>query len=322
VKTTLLLRFAIIASLISCLPLPAHAGAETDIKESPIVVTEKAPPLPIHTLEGVGGLVITPMAYLVNPGPAGTAVGLPSVAATYIKVGEKDLETATLTETFFGRVELGYGVSRLGMGSLVGDVKNVTAISIDDSVILHNFNARILALPENSFDLPLPAVVLGASYKYNDGIRGISQQLGGVLESIGYKRNDGVDYTLTASKLFSKVWGRPLVMTAGLRFSEAEQLGYFGFGDKYRATFESNLAYGVLDWVWLAVEFRGNANAYYRIANPNGGELVDRADNWWAVGVTVLLSRHATVTLGWGHLGPVINSTENECLGLQAKYEF
>lgn len=266
--------------------------------------------------------MITPIAYLVNPGPAGTTFGLPSVAATYIYIGEKNLETVSVTETLFGRLELGYAVGRLGIGSLVDEVKDVAKVAIDDAVILHNINVRLLALPENSFDLPLPSVVLGASYKYNDGISGMNQELGNALGSIGYKRNDGVDFTLTATKGFCKVFGRTLIVTAGLRMSEAEQLGYVGFGDKYRATFEGNLAYGVLDWVWLAAEFRGNANAYQQIANPNGGMLVGRADNWWAVGVTVLLSRHATVTVGWGHLGSVINTTENKCLGIQTKYEF
>jgi len=321
VKTTSLLRSTIVAAHMIGLPLASLAGTGTTLGEAAVDVPEKAPPLPIHTIEGVGGLVITPLAYLVNPGPSGTTFGLPSVAATYINIGEKNLETATLTETLFGRVELGYGLGRLGVGSLVDDVKQVTNISIADSVILHNFNARVLALPENSFDLPLPTVTLGVAYKYNDGISAINRQLGGALSSVGYRTNDGVDFTLTASKAFSKVLGRPLIVTTGLRMSEAEQLGYCGFGDKYRATFESSLSYGIVDWLWLAAEFRGNANAYQQIANPNGGALVDRADNWWAVGVTVLLSRHATVTIGWGHLGPVINTTENKCLGIQVKYE-
>lgn len=321
-KTTSLLCSTIVTTCILTLPLASQAGIETPLKDTTTVETEKSPPLPIHTIEGVGGLVITPIAYLVNPGPAGTTFGLPSISATYVNIGAKDLETAAITETLFGRVELGYAISRLGIGTLVDDVQQVMNVSLPDSVTLHNINARVLALPENSFDLPLPAVVIGAAYKYNDDIRGINQELGGMLNSIGYKRDDGVDFTLTATKAFPKVFGRPLIATAGLRFSEAEQLGYFGFGDKYRTTFEGNLAYGIMDWLWLAGEFRGNANAYQQIPNPYGGYLVDRADNWWAVGVTVLLSRHATLTVGWGHLGPVLNTTENECLGVQAKYEF
>ena len=325
-KTTSLLWSVLAAAQILGLPLAAQAGADTTISKDTQAVstTDKAPPLPLHTIEGVGGIVITPVAYLVNPGPAGATWGLPSASITYVKANSKNVESAVITETLFGRVELGYAASRFGVGNLVDDVKSVTHIDIDDSVVVHNFNARVLAIPEGSFDLPLPAVTLGAAYKYNDGISDINSKLGGALTSIGYKRSDGVDFTLTATKAFPKVFGRPLLVTAGLRLSEAEQLGYLGFGDKYRPTFEGNIAYGITDWLWLAAEFRGKANAYHQIANPsqNGRYLIDREDNWWTVGAAFVLNPHTTVTVGWGHFGPLLNTTENKGLALQAKYEF
>lgn len=286
------------------------------------VVFSKCPPLPIHTIEGAGGLVITPVAYLVNAGAPGTTVGLPSIAATYVTLGDKDLETVSISETFFGRVELGYAVSRLGIGSLKDDVREVTTVSIRDNVVLHNVNLRVLVLQENSFDLPLPSIVLGASYKYNEGIAEINQQLGGALSAIGYRHPGSTDFTLTATKELPKIAGHHLIATGGLRMSEGEQIGYVGFGNRYRATFEGNLAFSIMDWLWLAGEFRGNANAFDRMANPYGGALVDRVDNWWAVGVTAILSMHTTATIGWGHLGRVLNDTANECIGAELKYEF
>ena len=324
-KTTTLLRTAIASVQIVSLPFAAWAGDEvTTVKETnkTEATTEKAPPLPLHTIEGVGGIVITPVAYLVNPGPKGTVFGLPSFSATYVKADRKNVETAAVTETLFGRLELGYGASRFGLGTLVGDVKDVTKIGIQDYVVVHNINARFLALPENSFDLPLPAVTVGAAYKYNDGISQINHKLGGALSTIGYRHNDGVDFTLTATKAFPKVFGRTLLITVGLRVSEAAQLGYLGFGDRYRATFEGNFAYSITDWLWLAGEFRGKANPYHQIANPKGGALIDREDNWWTVGTAFVINPHATVTLGWGHFGPVLNTTENTALAVQAKYEF
>ena len=325
-KTTSLLWSAIAAAQILGLSLAAQAGDNTtSSKETKQVVAttpEKAPPLPLHTIEGVGGIVITPVAYLVNPGPAGTIWGLPSTSVTYVKANSKNVESAVITETLFGRVELGYAASRFGVGNLVDDVKTVTNIDIADSVVVHNFNARVLALPEGSFDLPLPAVTVGASYKYNDGIGDINQKLGGALTGIGYSNNSGTDFTLTATKAFPHVFGRPLLVTAGLRLSEAEQLGYLGFGDKYRPTFEGNVAYGITDWLWLAAEFRGKANAYQPILNPKGGYLVGREDNWWTVGAAFVINPHATVTVGWGHFGQLLNTTEDKGLAVQANYEF
>ncbi|MDD5350527.1 MAG: DUF3034 family protein [Chthoniobacteraceae bacterium] len=322
-KTTSILWSAIAAAQLAALPLTVYAG--TDAKETTQPVTaEKAPPLPLHTIEGVGGIVITPVAYLVNPGPAGTVFGLPAASATYVKANTKNVESAVLTETLFGRLELGYAASRFGVGNLVDDVKDATTVNIPDSVVVHNFNARFLALPENSFDLPVPAVTIGASYKYNDGIEDIDNRLGGALGNIGYKSNDGVDFTLTATKAFPNVFGRPLIVTGGLRFSEAEQLGYLGFGDKYRATFEGNVVYLVTDWLGLAAEFRGKANAYQPIANPrkDGGYLVGREDNWWTIGAAFIVNPHTTVTVGWGHFGELLNTTEDKGLAVQAKYEF
>ena len=335
-KTISLLRTAIAATQILGLPLIAHAGDNTaDAKDSKKVVTttpEKAPPLPLHTIEGVGGIVITPVAYLVNPGPAGTTWGLPSTSVTYVGAGTKNVESAVITETLFGRVELGYAASRFGVGNLVDEVQQATTANISDSVIVHNFNARVLALPENSYDLPLPAVTIGVAYKYNDGIEQINNQLGGALSGngtklnpgIGYESNDGVDFTLTATKAFPKVFGRPLILTAGLRLSKAEQLGYLGFGDTYKATFEGNIVYLVTDWLGLAAEFRGKTGQYGQIANPtnSGSYLVGKEDNWWTVGAAFVLSPHSTVTVGYGNFGQLLNTTENKGLAIQAKYEF
>ena len=47
------------------------------------------------------------MAYLVNPAPDGQPLGLPAVAFDTISLGEKNLQAFMLTETLFGRVELG-----------------------------------------------------------------------------------------------------------------------------------------------------------------------------------------------------------------------
>ena len=323
-KTTSLLGSAIAAIQILALPLGAQAGDATSPETKQVVAKtdEKAPPLPLHTIEGVGGIVITPVAYLVNPGPAGTIWGLPATSVTYVNASTKNIETAAITETLFGRLELGYAASRFGVGNLVSDVKTATNIDISDSVVVHNFNARVLVLPEGSFGTPLPAVTLGAAYKYNNGISDINNQLHGALTSIGYKTDDGVDFTLTATKAFPKVFGRPLLVTTGLRLSKAEQLGYLGFGDKYRATFEGNLVYLVTDWLGLATEFRGKANAYQTIPNGHGGYLVGREDNWWTVGAAFVINPHATVTVGWGHFAQLLNTTEDKGLAVQAKYEF
>lgn len=321
-KATTILYTAIAAAQILALPFTAVAG--TTAKETKTVSTEKAPPLPLHTIEGVGGVVITPIAYLVNPGPEGTTLGLPSASVTYVKANTKNVESAVLSETLFGRLELSYAPSRFGVGNLVDDVRGATGIGISDDVVLHNLNARVLVLKENSFDIPVPAVTVGAQYKYNDGINDIDKQLFGALSSIGYKDNSGVDFVVTATKAFPNVFGRPLILSAGVRLSEASNLGYLGFGDDYKATFEGNIVYLVTDWLALATEFRGKASQYDSIANPakKGSFLVGKEDNWWTVGAAFILNPHATVTVGYGNFGQLLNTTEDKGLAVAAKYEF
>ncbi len=327
-KTSTLLGTAIAAAQILALPFATLAGDTSKEVTTAKTTTEKAPPLPLHTIDGVGGVVITPIAYLVNPGPEGTIWGLPSASVTYVKANTKNVESAVITETLFGRLELGYAPSRFGVGNLVDDVRSATKVTIKDDVILHNFNARFLAVKENSYDLPLPAITLEAQYKYNDGIGKINDELkfasvpAGVLSSIGYKRDDGVDFVATATKAFPKVFWRPLIVSVGVRFSEAEQLGYLGFGDTYKATFEGNVVYLITDHIGLAGEFRGKAGQYNQVPYKDGKFLIGKEDNWWTLGAAYIFNAHASVTVGYGNFGQLLNTREDKGIAFSAKYEF
>lgn len=282
---------------------------------------EKGPPLPFHTIEGYGGGAITPMAYLVNPGKKGEAFGLPAAAFSTVFAGRKNLQALTVTETLFQRIELGYGLDRLGLGTLPGDIKDATKIDIDrNDVWLHNFNVRGLLLEENSFGTNwLPAVTGGVHFKLNEGISEINDKLGGALSKIGYDSPWGIDYTLTASKTFvdKLTLNRPLIVSAGLRNSEASNLGFLGFGGDRHTTFEGNVAYIPTDWLLVAYEFRQKANQYSQIPG-----LVGKEDNWNAIDVSWIINKHMTLVAGWGAFGNVVNGRENGTWWLQFKYEF
>jgi hypothetical protein len=286
--------------------------------QNPAGVPRKGPPLPLHTIEGTGGILTTPTAYLVNPGPKDSLFGKPAVSVTHVGARRKNIQTLALTETLFGRLELGYGLSRFGLGTLRDNVKDATGVDIKrDDVYLHNLNARLLILEENSFDLPLPAITAGVHFKINDGIDSINHHLGGALEAAGITHSSGVDYTLTASKTFGNVFGRPLITSAGLRFSKASQLGYLGFNNAYHASFESNLAYLVTNWLAVAYEFRQKINGY-----DNIGKLVQKEENWQTVGLGFVINQNLTATIGWGRFGDVLDTTENGGWAVQLKYEF
>ncbi|HVT89250.1 MAG TPA: DUF3034 family protein [Tepidisphaeraceae bacterium] len=276
------------------------------------------PPLPFHTIEGYGGGAITPMAYLVNGGSKDQPFGLPAAAFSYVNLGQKDLEALTLTETLYGRLEIGYGVDRLGLGKLPDDIKDATTVDIKrDDVYLHNLNLRFLAIEENRFGAYTPAVTTGVHFKYNEGIDSIDHRLGGALTNIGYDRDWGVDFTATATKTFANVFGRPLILTGGLRASQAAQIGALGFGNDYVFTFEGNVAYLPTDWLLLAYEFRQKSNPYDKIPGLVGDE-----DNWHAIDASLIIAPHATIVAGYGVFGNLANADANSAWWLQFKYEF
>lgn len=311
------------ASVSGGLTQPDKDWREYSKKETANVETPpaKGPPLPFHTIEGYGGGAITPMAYLVNPPRKGDLLGLPAVAFSNVIAGQKNLQALTITENLFGRIELGHGLDRLGLGTLPGDIQDATGVDIGrNDVWLHNFNARGLLLEENAFGTKwLPAITAGAHFKINEGIESINNKLGGALSGIGYDSPWGIDYTLTASKTLLEKWtlNRPLIVTGGLRNSEASNLGFLGFGGDRHTTFEGNVAYLPTDWLLVAYEFRQKANQYSQIPG-----LVGQEDNWNAIDVSWIINKNMTLTAGWGAFGNMVNGQENGAWWLQFKYEF
>ncbi len=301
-------------------------GLKAQEASPPPAEGQKAPPLPFHTIEGYGGAAITPMAYLVNPGPESGIVGKPAVALSIGNLGEKQLTAVTITETLFGRLELGYGCDRLGLGDLPNDIQSTTTTDIETGdVWLHNFNARLLLVKEDTCwgGIALPAITAGVHYKHNEGITSINQHLNNVLDTIGYRNNDGVDFTLTVTKNFAKLVGRPLFVTAGLRESEAAQLGFLGFGNTYFTTFEGNVVFLPFDRIVVAYEFRQKHDPYGTIASNEPGEfLIGDENNWHAMDVAYILNNHTTLCAGWGNLGNLANASANGAWWLQLKYEF
>jgi len=295
------------------------AAAHGDAPATAPAPPAKGPPLPLHTIEGVGGLAITPMAYLVNPGPKGTTVGLPSFSFTYVGAGAKNIQSFAFTQTFFRRLELGYCFSRHGLGGLNGALEKATGIDVHrDEVYLHNFNVRAMLLEENAWDLPVPALTAGVHFKYNHGIRQIDDRLAGALGGLGFARSNGMDFTLTASKTFPNlVCGRPVIASVGMRLSQAAHIGYLGFSQHWDVTVEGNVACLVTDWLALAYEFRQKANPYHDLGN-----IITKEDSWhmWAAGI--ILSPDCTLALGLAHLGDIHNTDSTLGFAVQLKYEF
>jgi hypothetical protein len=290
---------------------PANASASAK--------SEKPPPLPLHQIEGNGGIFATLSAYIVNPPRNGEPVGRPAVGFAYVDLGHgKDLEALTLTESPLSRLELGYGYENFNLGNLPLAVYQATKLNLSEtSVELHNFNARVQILKEGEFDQKwIPALTFGTHFKYNDSYKDINSQLSGTLKAIGVSQNDGVDFTLYASKLFTQL-PRPVLVELGGRATRGVWNGLLGFTDRYNFLFEGNVVVFVTDSIALAAEYRQQPTDYKTVPG-----LIGKASDWWTIDAAYVVNKHLTLAVGYGHFGTVLNSQANGVWGVTTKWEF
>jgi len=110
---------------------------------------------------------------------------------------------------------------------------------------------------EGEFDQKwIPALTFGAHYKYNDSYNDINSQLSGTLKAIGVSQNDGVDFTLYASKLFTQLPRPVLVGTGRSAQPRASGMDCLASRTNTNFVFEGNVVVFVTDSIALAAEYR------------------------------------------------------------------
>lgn len=307
---------ALFFALTTLFFLPVSAFAD----EAPPSDAEP-PPLPLNTYDGNGGAFVTMSAYLINPGPPGEPLGMPAVGFIHVHLGSgKSLDSFTLNETLFGRVELGYAFSYLDIGDLGEDVErafdDLVTVS-EQHVELHTFNARFQVLREGDFGCPwLPTLTFGVHYKKNGTLDKLDRDLGGGLGDLGIDDDDGMDYSVVASRFVDSL-PLPFAVSIGLRSTEAAHTGLFGFTGERHCLLEGNVCVGVLPWLHLAFEYRSKRSSYKEVPRIFGAE-----DDWWTLDACAIVDPKLTISVGYGHFGLVLNHKANRVFGLALKYEF
>lgn len=258
-------------------------------------------------------------AYLVNPAAEGK-VGMPSIGGLHVGLGDgRYIDSITVTETIGERLELGYGWNTFNAGDLREDVEATTGIKLRDrSVVMHNLNARVLLVQEGAYGQSwLPALTFGVHYKHNDTVKDMDSDLAGTLSLIGIEDNDGWDFTLYASKMVTAL-PRPVILTLGVRATEASHIGFLGFTGDYEAVLEGSICVLATDRLIFAGEYRQKPNDEYdEVAN-----LIADEDDWWTICAGYILSSRATISAGYGPFGSVLNHEANHSWGVALKYEF
>jgi hypothetical protein len=308
-----------LAPALAALLVGAVWSAKADDTNSIPTAAEKPAPLPLHQIEGSGGILTTLSAYIVNPPRDGELVGRPSVGFGYINLGhDQNIEALTLTESPCKRVELGYGWDRLGLGDLPLTLRDAGIAGYhQDEVQLHNANARVQILSEGEFDQKwLPALTAGAHFKYNDGISDVNSQLGGALAAAGITHHYGLDYTLYASKMFTQL-PRPVLVELGGRATDAVWDGLGGFTSGYSFEAEGNVVVFITGSLALAVEYKEQPRNYQAV-----GSFVQRQGDWLTVDLAYVVNKHMTVAVAYGDFGRVLDHNANGVWGLTTKWEF
>ena len=286
---------------------------------------EEAPslPFPLHTVEGSGGVILVPTAYLVNPPAPGDTFGLPAVGFHYANLDEKDLTSFTFTETLrlAGKldIELGYAYTTLQLGDLRSKLKAATAADIGTNhSALHTFSVRANLIKEGAFDKAwMPAVTLGAHYKKNDDVSRADRKLGGALRALGVEDDDGIEFTLAASKTIADPLPRPVIVSVCGRLTEASHIGLLGFSGNYTPLLEASAVCLLTDRLALAAEYRMKPNE----VNSLGGLVRDEED-WWDVGFAYIFNEHLTAHAGYVDYGTVLDEHVGGGFLVGAKWEF
>ncbi len=276
------------------------------------------PPLPTHNVEGNSGVFITSTAYFTNPAEKGDFFGKPSISASAAAIGEKDFQSFVFTENILGRIELGYALERIGLGDWPDDVRAAMGAHVDNHVFLHNFNTRLMVMEEGGFDCGwMPAVTLGAHFKWNEGLNDINRQLGGACDALGADHASGTEFTAVATKTITGWLPRPIIASAGLRNGDAIHTGLLGFAGERRTTFEGSIIYFLTDKLLLASEYRQKSDLCDHVPG-----LIKAENDWWDVCLAYVLDDHWTVAGGYANFGNVLNHREDNAWAIQFKYEF
>ena len=227
-------------------------------------------------------------------------------------VGVQAHVTAVLLPDFFyqshgvalgiaDRIELSYARQNF-------DTQDVgAALGIGQGYMLNQdvFGAKVRLFGDVVYgNTMVPQVAVGAQYK-----RSLD---GAVASAVGAAHDEGVDVTLSATKLFLS---QSVLVNTTARLTKANQNGLLGFGsvsdDSYAVQFEGAVAYQLSRRFVLGTEFRTKPD------NLGLGE-----GDWFDVFAAYAPSDNLTVTAAYADLGSIATFTGQRGAFLQAQVAF
>lgn len=239
----------------------------------------------VSSVDGAGGGGLATWATITGYGsPAG--VGL-NGHYTVVDTGDYQLQSAGAAIGLFNRVELSYAHQWFDTRHVGDDLGLGYGYTFEQDVL--GLKVRLfgdLVYDQNTL---LPQVAIGVQYKKNNR--------GPLLAAIGAGDDEGIDYYVSATKLFL---AESLLVNATLRYTKANQFGILGFGgdkeDGYTLQGEGSIA-------WL-VDKHLALGAEYRFKPDNLGIAAE--EDAFDIFAAIFPSKNLSVTVAYVDLGNIV----------------
>lgn len=238
----------------------------------------------VSSLEGSAGGGITPWALI---GGYGTKNQMGANAFyTNVEISEYSLESYGALVGLYDRIELSVARQNLDLEEVGGAIGKGDNFIIRQDVL--GMKVKLLGDAVLEQDSWLPQIAIGAQYKKN--------KEGALVRSLGAKEDSGIDYYLSATKLFLS---QSLLANLTLRRTKANQLGLLGFGggkgNSHEFQFEGSLAYLFHRDLALGVEYR---------QKPDNLKVAEE-ENWSDLFLAWAPTKNISLTLAYAMLGQV-----------------
>ena len=238
----------------------------------------------IAQIEGAGGGGLAPWATITGYGTRDAVGG--NVHGTVVRVSNYTLGSFGAALGRYDRVELSYARHAFDTRATGRSLGLGRGFTFRQDV----FGAKVRLFGDAVYDQAslLPQVSAGVQYKVNDRRD--------ILRAVGARRARGVDFYLSATKLFLS---ESLLLNATVRLTRANQLGILGFGgdrnDGYRPEVEASAALLLSRNVAVGVEYR---------TKPDNLRFARESD-WYDAFIAWFPTKNVSATLAYVNLGSV-----------------
>lgn len=239
----------------------------------------------VSQVEGAAGGGLTPWAVIAGYGSR-DAIGA-NAHYTYIGLADYTLHAPGIAVGFFDRVELSYSYQTFNtrnVGALLG-------LGQGYEFHQHVAGAKVRLIGDAVYDQDswLPQISAGVQFKSNDR--------DAVIAAVGGRSNTGIDYYVSATKLFL---AQSLLANVTFRATKANQFGILGFGgdrhNSYTPQIEGSLAYLVSRKFAVGAEYRTKPD------NLN----IAKENNAWDIFAAYFLTKNLSLTAAYVNLGNIV----------------